>query len=91
MQLTREEEAMLNGKYGEGTAFAMKVLVAIGNAFGAEKMVDISRAHVALSNQEADLWFVERLVKGGARCKVPPTVNPAFDLEYKGRKRHTKR
>ncbi len=82
MLLTREEQDMLQGKYGEGTATAMKVLVAIGEAFGAERMVEISRAHVALSNQEADLWFVEKLVAGGAKCRVSPTVNPGFNLDY---------
>lgn len=73
---------MLEGKYGEGIATAMKVQVAIGEAFGAERMVKISRAHVALSNQEADLWFAEKLLNGGAHCVVPPTVNPGFNLEY---------
>lgn len=82
MILNHEEKDMLAGKYGEGAAVAMKIQAAIGEAFGAVKMVEISRAHVALSNQEADLWFVEKLVKGGAFCRVSPTVNPGFDLEY---------
>jgi len=82
MRLTKAETAMVEGCYGEGVAVAMKVLVAIGEAFEAEKMVPISRAHVALSNQEADLWFAEKLVSGGAKCLVPPTVNPGFNLEY---------
>ncbi|MFX4262159.1 aconitase X catalytic domain-containing protein [Pelotomaculum propionicicum] len=82
MYLNAFEREMLEGRYGAGTATAMKVLVAIGEAFGAEKMVEISRAHVALSNQEADLWFVEKLVRGGATCLVSPTVNPGFNLEY---------
>lgn len=82
MELTRYEEDMLNGKYGEGPALAMRVQVALGEAFGARRMVPITRAHVALSNQDADLWFVERLVKGGARCVVSPTVNPALSLDY---------
>ncbi len=80
--LTAEEQAMLDGEFGEGTALAMRVLVGIGEAFDAPRMVPISRAHVALSNQEADLWFVERMVGLGARCRVAPTVNPGFDLEY---------
>lgn len=82
MNLTSEEVKMMEGHYGEGTAIAMKVLVAIGEAFGAEKMALINRAHVALSNQEADLWFAEKLLKGEAKCRVSPTVNPGFNLEY---------
>ncbi len=82
MQLTKEEQDMLKGKYGEGLALAMEVQRAIGEAFGAERMVEISRAHVALSNQEADLWFVEKILNKGGKCRVSPTVNPPYNLEY---------
>ncbi|MGA7279096.1 MAG: aconitase X catalytic domain-containing protein, partial [Desulfocapsaceae bacterium] len=37
---------------------------------------------VALSNQEADLWFAEKLLDAGAKCKIAPTVNPGFCLSY---------
>ena len=82
MELTIDEKEMLNGKYGEGAALAMKIQVAIGETFEAEKMVDITRAHVALSAQDADLWFVEKLLNKGAFCKISPTVNPSIDLKY---------
>lgn len=82
MELTQEEQRMLDGAYGAGTALAMKIQVAIGEAYNAPRMVPVTRTHVALSNQEADLWFVEKLVAGGAVCRVSPTVNPGFDLEY---------
>lgn len=82
MQLTQHQQDMLDGKYGKGTAYAMKIQVAIGESFGAEKMVPITRAHVALSNQEADLWFAEKMLAGGAKCRVTPTVNPGFCLEF---------
>lgn len=73
---------MLDGKYGKGTALAMKIQVAIGESFDAERMVPITRAHVALSNQEADLWFAEKLLEAGAKCRVAPTVNPGFCLSF---------
>ena len=82
MRLTQEQQDMLDGKYGKGTAYAMKIQVAIGESFGAERMVPITRAHVALSNQEADLWFAEKLLNAGARCRVAPTVNPGFCLSF---------
>jgi predicted aconitase len=82
MDLTREELAMLRGDFGEGAKLAMKILAALGEAYYAEKMVPVSRTHVALSNQEADLWFAEKLTAGGAVCRVSPTVNPGFNLEY---------
>lgn len=79
VRLKKDEINMLDGKYGEGTQTAMKIQVAIAEAFNAPYMVPISRAHVALSNQEADLWFVEKLVNQGATCRVRPTVNPSFN------------
>lgn len=82
MVLNEEQKAMLEGEYGAGTAYAMKIQFAIGESFDAPRMVPITRAHVALSNQEADLWFAEKLLAGGAKCRVAPTVNPGFCYEY---------
>ncbi|MGA7279156.1 MAG: aconitase X, partial [Desulfocapsaceae bacterium] len=82
MRLTQQQKDMLNGKNGQGIAIAMKIQVAIGESFYAERMVPITRAHVALSNQEADLWFAEKLLDAGAKCKIAPTVNPGFCLSY---------
>jgi len=73
---------MLKGEYGEGTQNAMELLVAIGEAFDAEKMIPVTRAHAASSGQEGDLYFVEMLARGGAFCKIPTTTNPIADFEY---------
>jgi predicted aconitase len=80
--LTDYEKALLAGEHGEGASFAMKVQVAVGECFNASRMVEVSRVHVALDNQEAEQWFVNKLLDKGARCSVAPTVNPGFDLEY---------
>jgi len=82
MHLTREEERILKGELGEGAQKALELLVAIGDAYDAEKMIPISRAHAASSGQEGDLYFVELLAKGGARCKVPTSTNPVYDLDF---------
>jgi predicted aconitase len=82
MYLTREEEEMLDGELGEGTRVAMELLVTIGDAYDAEKMIPINRAHAASSGQEGDLYFVELLVSGGAKCIVPTSTNPVYDLQY---------
>jgi predicted aconitase len=82
MHLTIEEERILRGESGEGTQKAMELLVAIGDAYDAEKMIPISRAHAASSGQEGDLYFVELLADGGACCKVPTSTNPVYDIEY---------
>lgn len=82
MKLTQDQRDLLEGRYGEGAQLAMKIQVAIGESFGAERMVPITRAHVALSNQDADLWLAEKMVGLGAKCRVTPTVNPGFCLSY---------
>jgi predicted aconitase len=82
MHLTKEEEQILNGEFGEGTQKALELLAAIGEAYDAEKMIPITSAHAASSGQEGDLYFVELLANGGAHCKVPTSTNPVYDIEY---------
>jgi predicted aconitase len=82
MYLTREEERILAGELGEGTQKAFELLVAIGDAYDAEQMIPVSRAHAASSGQEGDLYFVELLANGGARCRVPTSTNPVYDIPY---------
>ncbi len=82
MNLTQEQKDILNGKYGEGIALAMEIQVGIGETFDADIFVPITRAHVALSAQDADVWFAETLVSKGAYCKVKPTVNPSVNIKY---------
>jgi len=82
MHLTREEERVCKGELGKGMQEALNLLVAIGDAFDAERMVPISRAHAASSGQEGDLYFVELLADGRARCKVPTSTNPVYDIPF---------
>ncbi len=82
MELTTHEKKMLEGHFGEGVAEAMKIQVALGEAFNAERMMEISKAHVAFANMESDVWFVEMLVQKGACCLVSPTNNPLYDAAY---------
>lgn len=82
MDLTNLERDMLAGKCGEGTALAIKVQVGVGKAFHAKRMVPITRAHVAASAQEGDVYWVTKLVDAGAHCVISPTVNPSMDLKY---------
>src|SRR3989304_7933386 len=82
MHLTKEEERICKGELGKGIQEALELLVAIGDAYDAEKMIPISRAHAASSGQEGDLYFVELLANGGARCRVPTSTNPVYDIKY---------
>ena len=82
MYLTDEEQRMLAGGLGPVVAKAMEIQVAIGEAFGAERMVEISRAHEAFYASESCTWFLELFAGLNARCRVPTTCNPIVDEGY---------
>jgi len=83
LELSAADEAMLRGAGGDAAAFAMGTLVAFSRALGAPSLLDISGAHIdgCLYHGQASLDFVERLVAGGGRVRVPTTLNVgAIDL-----------
>ena len=76
-RLTTEDQAMLRGELGEARAMAMRILVCMARATGAERMTDISGAHIdgTLYLGEASLDFAGRLRDLGGRVVVPTTLN----------------
>ena len=83
LHLDARDTAMLNGEAGAAAAFAMRLLVSFARAVGAPSLIDISRAHIdgCLYHGQASLDFVERLVAGGGRVRVPTSLNVgAIDL-----------
>lgn len=82
MHLTAQEQEMLGGAHGKGVAMAMQIQKAVGETFRAARFVPVSRVHVALSAQEADIWFAEKMHAAGAVCAVAPTVNPGYCRRY---------
>ncbi len=85
MELAKEEEATLDGKYGETLALAYRVLVAIGDATGSDKLIPIEWAHLSGVNYntigDAGEQFLSHLSKD-AKFKVKTTVNPmGFDFD----------
>lgn len=80
MQLTAEEKRMLSGEDGDLIREAMRFLVALGEAYDAEGMIDIAYANIILGSS---FWgkgtltrkLVEDAVNGGLRVKVPTTFN----------------
>ena len=47
MHLTREEERMLDGEYGWACQTCMRILVKLGELYGATKLIPISSAHIS--------------------------------------------
>ena len=85
MQLTKQEQKMLEGAEGYAVKKSMEILVALGEIFGAESLIDVGSVQVAGVSYhnlgDAGLEFLEELAKDG-RVKVLTTLNPAgMDLE----------
>lgn len=81
MYLTSEEEAMCNGEYGETIRKSMDILVALGDIYGAEKLVDITSAQVSGVSYktigQAGLEYLEDLAKDDKGvATVTSTLNP---------------
>ena len=83
LRLSDEDNAILHGESGEAAAFAMQILAAFSRAVGAASLLDITGAHIdgCLYHGQVSLDFVERLVAGRGRVRVPTTLNVgAVDL-----------
>lgn len=86
MYLTRVEERMLAGEEGPAVAKSMELLVALGEVFGAERLVPVESVHVSGVSYknlgDAGLEFLEEQAGLGARARVRATLNPAgMDLD----------
>jgi predicted aconitase len=85
MFLTKNERKMLEGEDGYTVKKSMEILVALGNIFGAEKLIEVGSVQVAGVSYhnlgDAGLDFLNELAKDG-KVKVLTTLNPAgMDLE----------
>ena len=86
MMLTKEEEKILDGEYGFYMQKAMRILVALGDIYGAERLIPIRRAHIAgasyITCGDAGLSFLEELSKeGNAHFNAETTLNPVSMVE----------
>lgn len=79
MRLTDTEKAMRDGAQGEARRRAMDGLIQLGEAYGAEDMVEIGYAHIhaGMAMYRGDVELMEDLAAIGARVAVPSTSNIA--------------
>jgi predicted aconitase len=83
MYLTKEEEQILNGEAGETLRQAIQILVALGDIYGADRLIPIKSAQIAGVSYktigDAGLEWISDLE---GKVKVPAILNPAgMDLE----------
>jgi len=80
MVLTDEEQAMLDGDRGPAVRKAMEILVALGESFGAERLIPVANVHMAGSSvlvaEEAGTCFVEDIRAQGGVFVTNVTTNP---------------
>ncbi len=86
MYLTKEQESMLSGEGGEVIGRMLRLLVRLGEIYGAERMIPIGSVQVAgvsyKSIGDPGLEFLKDIAEKQARVRVPTTLNPAgMDLE----------
>jgi len=86
MHLTSDQEKMLDGEEGEVVERLFRLLVRLGDIYGAEKMIPVGSVQVAgvsyKSIGDPGLEFLEDFAAKGAKVKVLTYLNPAgMDME----------
>ncbi len=86
MYLTNEEEKILNGEEGEVKERLFRLLVRLGEIYGADKMIPVGSVQVAgvsyKSIGDPGTEFLEDMASKGAMVQVLTYLNPAgMDLE----------
>ncbi len=81
MLLKKQEQKMYDGELGEAARQSMEILVALGNIYGAQKMIPVTSAQIAGVSYktigDAGLEYLQDLSSKGAKTVVPSFLNPA--------------
>jgi len=77
LQLSQLDQARLEGKLGKAMQFAMETIVTAAHIDQAERLIDISFAHIdaCFYNGRAHLDFVNYMLEHGATLAVPSWTN----------------
>jgi len=87
MYLTRQEQQTLDGEHGWANQIAMKILVRLGDLYGATKLIPVQSAHLSGVSykhlSDAAIDFLNELADKGGSAKTTATLNPSsLDTEY---------
>jgi predicted aconitase len=81
MELSKQEQKMIDGEMGDACRQSMEILIALGKIYGAKKMIPVTSAQIAGVSYktigDAGLEYLQDMVKGGARVRIPSLLNPA--------------
>jgi len=79
MLLTDEEKRMLAGEYGPGTQRSMDLLVKLGQAHDAERLIETAYAHTSYDFSPVEYW--DLLTEGVKKTPHRVTTHPSFSPE----------
>lgn len=87
MHLTNKEEHIQDGEAGWARQISMKILVKLGDLFGAEKLIPVESAHVSGVSYktlgDAPVKFLKALASADGKVAVKTTLNPqSLDSKY---------
>lgn len=81
MELSKYEQQMYGGEFGEAIQQSMEILVALGKIYKAENFIPVSSSQIAGVSYktigDAGLEYLEDMVKNNAKVKIPSYLNPA--------------
>jgi predicted aconitase len=94
MQLTKDEEKMLSGGYGEGYKKAMEILVKMGEFYDAERLVPVNMAFLTVgptvSKPGGATNWLNNMIEMGTRFKCPLSMAPIESSSFVGIELHKK-
>jgi hypothetical protein len=76
-KLSERDEEFLDGRYGEASRMAMRIVMRMAEALEAPELMDITQAHIDGCGllSETGLEFAETLAAKGGQVCVPTTLN----------------
>ncbi len=80
LELTKDDRDMLDGKHGKAARKAMEIITALGEIFGAKRLIPVSSVQIAGVSYhnlgEAGLEYLSDMAEDG-QTRVLTTLNPA--------------
>ena len=77
VHLSRNDQQMLDGRFGPGCQMAMRIVVRLAEACGVAELMDVTQAHIDGCGllSESSLFFAETLAGKGAKVSIPTTLS----------------
>ncbi|MEE9335450.1 MAG: aconitase X [Granulosicoccaceae bacterium] len=77
ISLSRHDQQVLNGLFGDAAKMAMQIILRIATIQGADRLIDVHQAHIdaCIYHGPSSLKFAQELLKRNAKVRIPTTLN----------------